>query len=68
MAITVDRLALLQTALAGRRALPYCDALTVACFDYGISLAQSGMDLPEWLRAWFETGSHVELGWRHRGV
>jgi hypothetical protein len=49
MGITASRLELLQTTLAGRRALPYSDALTVACFDFGISLAQTGADLPDWL-------------------
>lgn len=49
MVITADCLELLQTTLAGRRVLPYSDALTVTCFDFGISLAHAAADLPDWL-------------------
>jgi hypothetical protein len=49
MGIDAGCLERLRTALAGRRTLPYCDAMTVACFDAGIFLAQAGMDMPEWL-------------------
>jgi hypothetical protein len=49
MVITAHRLELLQTTLAGRRVLPYSDALAVTCFDLGISLARDGADLPDWL-------------------
>jgi hypothetical protein len=49
MGIDAGSLERLRTALVGQRALPYCDAMTVACFDAGIFLAQAGMDMPEWL-------------------
>ena len=49
MVIAASRLELLQTTLAGHRVLPYSDALAVTCFDFGISLAQTGADLPDWL-------------------
>lgn len=41
--------AALRVPLSGRRVLPYDERLTVACFDYGIHLAQTGADMPEWL-------------------
>ena len=49
MVITARHIELLQTTLAGHRALSYCDALVVSCFDFGISLAQTEADLPDWL-------------------
>jgi hypothetical protein len=49
MGIDAGSLERLRTKLAGRRALPYCNAMTVACFDAGVFLAQAGMDMPEWL-------------------
>lgn len=49
MTLTAGQAEHLRMTLAGRRVLPYCDALTVACFDLGLSLAQAGADLPVWL-------------------
>ena len=49
MGIAASRFELLQTTLAGHRVLPYSDALAVTCFDFGISLARTGADLPNWL-------------------
>ena len=47
--MTAGRIELLQTTLAGRRMLPYHAALTSACFDFGIFLAHTKGDLPDWL-------------------
>ena len=41
--------ATLRLSLSGQRVLSYDERLTVACFDYGIHLAQAGADLPHWL-------------------
>lgn len=69
MSIESGCLERLQAALAGRRTLPYCDVLIVACFDAGIFLAQANMDLPEWLRTtptWAHAAVSVGRSATHR--
>lgn len=41
--------ATLRLTLSGQRVLSYDERLTVACFDHGIHLAQTGANLPDWL-------------------
>jgi hypothetical protein len=49
MVLTAKDLLRLYATLAEHRALPYDAGLIPTCFDYGIFLAHSGMDLPHWL-------------------
>jgi hypothetical protein len=49
MAITAKDLLRLHATLAERRALPYDETLIATCFDYGIFLAHTGADVPQWL-------------------